>query len=118
MSHEIAIDLIGPYNDSKGIALSENRFRYGLTVIDYFSNYVEAFPLKRKLASEVVEKMYELFCRHGIPIELVSDNGGQFNSLLTETQYGYNHITITPYHPQFNGRSERFNHTLKNMLID
>jgi hypothetical protein len=113
------IDLIGPYNDPKGKPLSENGFRYVLTVIDYFSNYVEAFPLKRKLASEVAEKMYELFCRHGVPIELVSDNGGEFNSILTETleaQHGYNHITITPYHPQSNGRSERFNQTLKNML--
>jgi hypothetical protein len=62
------MDFIGPYNDSKGKPLSENGFRYVLTVIDYFSNYVEAFPLKRKLASEVAEKMYELFCRHGVPM--------------------------------------------------
>jgi hypothetical protein len=64
----VTLDFIGPYNDSKGKPLSENGFRYVLTVIDYFSNYVEAFPLKRKLASEVAEKMYELFCRHGVPM--------------------------------------------------
>ncbi|CAC5359574.1 unnamed protein product [Mytilus coruscus] len=54
-----------------------------------------------------------------MPLELVSDNGGEFNSLLTkslEAQYGYKHILITPYHPQSNGRSERFNQTLKSML--
>lgn len=54
-----------------------------------------------------------------MPLELVSDNGGEFNSLLTkslEAQYGYKHILITPYHPQSNGRSERFNQNLKSML--
>lgn len=107
------MDLIEPYNDPKGKPLSENGFRYVLTVIDYFSNCVEAFPSKRKLASEVAEKMYRAVLSSWCP------NGGEFNSLLTETleaQYGYNHITITPYHPQSNGRSERFNQTLKNML--
>ncbi|CAG2210824.1 unnamed protein product [Mytilus edulis] len=80
---KIAIDLIGPYNDSSGKPLSDNGYR------------------------------------HGMPLELVSDNGGEFNSLLThslEAQYGYKHILITPYHPQSNGRSERFNQTLKAML--
>jgi len=75
--------------------------------------------LKRKLASEVADRLYELFCRHGIPLELVIDNGGEFNSILTETlikQYRYKHILITPYHQQSNGRSERFNQTLKAML--
>ncbi|CAC5401951.1 unnamed protein product [Mytilus coruscus] len=54
-----------------------------------------------------------------MPLELVNDNGGEFNSLLTkslEAQNGYKHILITPYHPQSNGRSERFNQTLKSML--
>jgi hypothetical protein len=41
------MDFIEPYNDPKGKPLSENGFRYVLTVIDYFSNCVEAFPSKR-----------------------------------------------------------------------
>lgn len=53
------------------------------------------------------------------PLELVSDNSGEFNSLLTSTiekQYGYRHILITPYHPQSNGKCERVNQTVKAML--
>ncbi|CAG2216017.1 unnamed protein product [Mytilus edulis] len=57
--------------------------------------------------------------RQGLPLELVSDNGGEFNSRLTaslQEQYGYRHILITPYHPQSNRRCERYNQTLKSML--
>ena len=116
---KIAIDLIGPFNDSNGQPLSSKGFRYVLTVVDYFSNYLEAFPLRRKLASEVTENLFYLFCRQGVPLELISDNGGEFNSLLTsviEQQYGYKHIFITPYHPQSNGKCERINQSIKSML--
>jgi transposase InsO family protein len=37
---------------------------------------------------------------------------------LIRVQYGYKHILITPYHPQSNGRCERYNQTLKAMLND
>ena len=90
MSHrkKIAIDLTGPYNDSKGKPLSKIGFLYVLTVIDYFLNSFE-------LASEVAEKMYELFCRHGVPIEPVSDNGGEFHSLLIILPSRYIYLLTT-----------------------
>lgn len=116
---KIGIDLIGHYTNSAGEPISTESYRYVLTVIDYFSNYVEVFPLKRKQAPEVSGRLYDLFCRQGLPLELVSDNGGEFNSRLTaslQEQYGYRHILITPYHPQSNGRCERYNQTLKSML--
>ena len=116
---KIGIDLIRPYTDKHGKPLSTNGYRYVLTVIDFFSNYVEVFPLQRKEVDEVSDKIYELFCRHGVPLEVVSDNGGESNAHLTESlrvQYGYKHILITPYHPQSNGRCERYNQTLKAML--
>ena len=116
---KIGIDLIGPFNNTQGEPMSTKGYRYVLTVIDYFSSYLEAFPLKRKLASEVAEKLFELFCRQGVPVELVSDNGGEFNSSLSKEikdQYGYKHLLITPYHPQSNGKCERVNQSVKSML--
>ncbi|CAC5412892.1 unnamed protein product [Mytilus coruscus] len=50
---------------------------------------------------------------------MISDNGGEFNSKLSGViydMYGYKHIKITPYNPQANGKCERYNQTLKNML--
>ena len=116
---KIDIDLIGPFKDAQGQPMSGNGYRYVFTVIDYFSSYLNAFPLKRKLAKEVAEKLFKLFCRQGVPLELVSDNGGDFNSSLTkatEEKYGYKHILITSYHPQFNGKCERVNQSIKSML--
>lgn len=41
------IDLIGPYTNGLGrVRISTDEYRYGLTLIDYFSNYVEVFRLK------------------------------------------------------------------------
>lgn len=111
---KIAIDLVGPIMMRK-----DNHYQQLDIDIDYFSNYLEAFALKRKLATEVAVKLFELFCRQGVTLELVSDNGGEFNSLLTSTiekQYGYRHILITTYHPQSNGKCERVNQTVKSML--
>lgn len=50
---------------------------------------------------------------------MISDNGGEFTAKLSGLiydMYGYKHITITPYNPQANGKCERYNKTLKNML--
>ncbi|CAC5391772.1 unnamed protein product [Mytilus coruscus] len=80
-SKKIAIDLIGPYNDKTGKPLSDAGYKYVLTVIDFFSNYTEAFPLYTKNASEIAENLYTLFCRHGVPLEMISDNGGEFNEI-------------------------------------
>lgn len=111
---KIAIDLVGPIMMRK-----DNHYQQLDIDIDYFSNYLEAFALKRKLSREVAVKLFELFCRQGVTLELVSNNGGEFNSLLTSTiekQYGYRHILITTYHPQYNGKCERVNQTVKSML--
>lgn len=116
---KIAIDLIGPYNDDRGNPLSNEGYRYVLTVIDLFSNYTEAFPLYTKKVSEIAEKLYVLFCRHGVPLEMISDNGREFTSSLSsliDEKYGYKHITITPYNPRANGKCEKVNLTIKNML--
>ncbi|CAC5368609.1 unnamed protein product [Mytilus coruscus] len=94
-------------------------FRYVLTVMDYFSKWPEAFPLKSKTASEVASKLRSTICRFGVMEEIVSDQGGEFNSKITKNftqSYGIKHVTTSPYHPQSNGTVERFNQTLKNML--
>jgi hypothetical protein len=43
--------------DKHGKPLSTNGYRYVLTVIDFFSNYVEVFPLQRKEAAEVSDNI-------------------------------------------------------------
>ena len=48
---------------------------------------------------------------HGIPAQLVSDNGPQFNSeefVSFAKRNGIKHIHCAPYHPSSKGTAERF----------
>ena len=50
-------------------------------VIDYFSRYVEVAPLQRTTkSSEVIRALKSIFARHGILVQVRSDNGPQFDS--------------------------------------
>ena len=49
-----------------------------LVVVDSFSKWFEVVPMKSTTASRTVEELRKLFAQHGLPEELVSDNGPQF----------------------------------------
>ncbi|KIH62976.1 hypothetical protein ANCDUO_06734 [Ancylostoma duodenale] len=70
-------------------------------------------------AEKTAEKLKELFNRHGLPEQLVSDNGPPFSS-KEFTEYceyrGVEQIFTPPYHPNSNGEAERFGLTFRNAL--
>ena len=41
--------------------------QFVLTMMDYFSKYVETVPLKDKSAVSVAREIYEVYCRQGAP---------------------------------------------------
>ena len=52
---------------------------YALTVIDYYTKWCEAIPLKSKDAYTVVDAGFrQIFCRFGPPRFLITDNGKEF----------------------------------------
>ena len=86
---------------------------------DYATRYPEAIPLKKFTTPAIAEELVELFARHGIPKEILTDQGTNFTSQLFLELYrmlGVKAIRTTPYHPQTDGLVERFNQTLKQML--
>ncbi len=110
---QVAVDLVGPFPRSR------SGHKYLLTMVDMASRYPEALPLKSITAEEVAEGMAELFCRHGIPRAILSDQGKQFESELFNqlcTKLKINKFRSSPYHPQSNGIVERFHGTLIPML--
>ena len=81
---------------------------------------MEAFPIPNQEAITVADKLVDgVFMRFGIPSQLHSDQGSQFESRLmseVRTLLGIQKSRTTPYHPQCDGMVERFNRTLLSML--
>ena len=71
----IAMDVLEVTLNSKGNC-------YILVVQDYFTKWLEAFPMANQRAETIVEKLTIHFCRFGIPQELHSDQGRNFESIL------------------------------------
>ena len=94
--------------------------RYIITCTDYFTKWVEADSLPTKEAKGVANFLYSLFCRHGVPKRVQSDQGREFVNSLNGQLFnltGVQHIISTAYHPQTNGLDERFNQTLQRALL-
>ena len=90
-----------------------------LVVCDYATRYPEAIPLKTIDAEKIAEELVHFFSRVGIPKEILTDQGSNFQSQLLGELYRLLHVEAlrtSPYHPQTNGLVERFNKTLKQML--
>ena len=108
------MDIMGPLPES---AAGNS---YILVVADYFTRYVEAYPIPNQEATTVATKLVdEFFFRYSPPEQLHSDQGRNFESaVITEIckLLGIEKSRTTPYHPQSDGLVERFNRTLLNML--
>jgi len=90
-----------------------------LIVVDYYSQYFELAKLTSYNAINVICQLKSIFARHGIPSELISDNGPPFNSLNFKffcCEWYIQHTTSSPHYPKSNGLVERTIGTVKHML--
>ena len=87
-----------------------------LTMIDGLTGWAEAVPIVDQSAATVARAVYnEWFARYGVPEELHSDRGTQFEAALFAelcSIFGTDKTRTTPYRPQANGKCEQFNRTL------
>ncbi|GFS88206.1 retrovirus-related Pol polyprotein from transposon 412 [Trichonephila clavipes] len=107
-------DLIGPVDP-----VSSQGHKYILCLMDQYSRWPEAIPLKSLMAKSMCEALLEIFSRTGIPEVIVMDNATNFTASLMQEFLkilGACPRFSTPYHPKGNGLIERWNQTLKNML--
>eukprot|EP00731_Ephydatia_muelleri_P003215 Em0001g3215a len=91
----------------------------GTACFAYEVSYPEAVAMRTIDAENVAEELVKLFARVGIPSEILTDQGSNFTSQLLAEFYRLHvrPIRTTPYHPQTDGLVERFNQTLKAMLL-
>lgn len=100
---------------------------YLVTVMDDYSRFILGWDLKADMAggslSDVVQQAVDFTGMTDVPLEdrtvLLSDNGAgyisqQFNEYLRLV--GIKHINAAPFHPQTNGKIERYHRTLKGDL--
>ena len=112
-NQRVHVDLFGPL-------LSTDGKKFILTATDGFTKYCEAWPINDKSAETVGKTLFDkYFCRYGSCIELISDQGLEFNNKLCDELcklLQIKHNTTTAYRPQTNSTSEVFNKTIAKYL--
>lgn len=110
----ISLDILGP------VTRRYNGNKYILVVTDYFTRFAEAYSLPDIEDSTVADKLLTYFiCRYGVPQQIHTDQGSQFNSDLFLQLCKKLNISKTrnsPFHPQSSGLVERLNRTIEDML--
>jgi len=114
--------------DFKGdVALSNRQVVYPLTILDDHSRYnlcLQSCPNQRlKTVDKHLERVFQVY---GLPLSMLSDNGHPWSDgsgSLTRLavwlmRLGIRVLHSRPYHPQTQGKEERFHRTLKTELLN
>ena len=112
--HIVGMELCGPF------PISPHGNKYILTLIDHCSGWVEVKPIPMKESRHVLRYLeQEYLPRFGAPEVIITDQGQEFNAIPLKEYMeavGIEHRRASPYHPETNGRIERFHRTLKDMI--
>jgi transposase InsO family protein len=99
-------------------------YYYLVTVMDDYSRFILAWKLQRDMAAnsliEVIQEAVDTTGMTEVPVEdrtrLLSDNGAGYVSRAFRDYLhlvGIRHILAAPFHPQTNGKLERYHQTIK-----
>ncbi|KAG7594095.1 Ribonuclease H-like superfamily [Arabidopsis thaliana x Arabidopsis arenosa] len=109
-----SMDIIGPLH------VSTQGVKFVLVLTDYFSKWVEAAAYANVTQVQVRKFIWQdIICRHGLPYEIVTDNGPQFISRQFEAfceEWQIRLSRSTPRYPQGNGQAEAMNKTVLSTL--
>ncbi|KAK2919147.1 hypothetical protein Q8A73_003518 [Channa argus] len=110
----VGVDILGPF------PTTEAGNRYILVAMDYFTKWPEAYAVPDQTSTTAAQRPVEdMVSRFGVPEELHSDQGRNFESWLFAgvcQRLRVRKTRTTPLHPQSDGLVERFNRTLTTQL--
>ena len=99
----VYLDTVGPLSDC---TYRGHTYKHLLTMLDGFSRFLVAVPIKNLQTNTIVKAFLEEFVlRFGCPQQIHSDNGSSFTSdIFRETlkQLGVYQTFCPPYNPQSN----------------
>jgi len=88
--------------------------------MDNFTKWADAFPMRNQEAATVAQVLVDrVFAYFGAPIQILTDQGSNFQSrLFTELmkRLDIDQLRTSPYKPSTNGLIERFHRTLNSIL--
>jgi len=112
--HRVSVDITGPHPKST------RQNQYILTVIDHFSKWAQAIPIPNHTTPVVAKaSMVHVFSRFGVPLQLLSARGPEFESELFSQLMKWleiDKIRTTPYKASTNGCVEKLHKTMNSML--
>jgi len=109
----VHLDIAGPF------PRSQSGNRYLLVIMDQFTKWVEIYPISDQTAETTVKCLTEFVLRMGMPLQIHTDQGRNFESGLFSAAcnlMGIVKTRTTPYRPSSNGQVERFNRSLLKMV--
>lgn len=98
--------------DFKGPLPSDSRNKYILTIVDEYSRFPFAYPCQDMTSETVIRCLSNLFSIFGMPGYIHTDQGSSFMSNEFKNYLHSKGIATsrsTPYNPEGNGQTERFN---------
>ena len=110
----VEMDILGP------LPRSNSGNKYILVICDWFTKWTEAYAMPNQEAETCAKILVNQFiCKMGIPHNLQTDQGRQFESRLFQEVcrlLDVKKIRSSPLHPITQGLVERYNRTLESML--
>ena len=118
-----AICRLSPYKQSPSLGLLRSggliwpdplkeeaiRKKYLLVMVDKFTKWIEAKPVKTAESGPVIDFISGVVHRYGVPHSIITDNGSNFTADEVKTWCNNMGIKLdyaSVYHPQTNGQVE------------
>ncbi|KAI3468832.1 hypothetical protein Pfo_025495 [Paulownia fortunei] len=84
------IDIVGPFP----LAIGQRKFL--IVAVDYFNKWIEAEPVAKITESQVMKFLWgSIVCRYGVPRDLISDNGTQFQGKKIQSWCANGQVEVT-----------------------